>query len=220
MVPYRSNGKAGFDEGFTGAQNESGLFDSTNPKKRIASGTNLKYRATQFKSLESRAMSRTATDWSKESRPGGKALRRAENRPSGEPVWVLQCDCGKTYLCTSSLVRRRKTFECRPCSLAAGKSATHRGSLERLYSVWDNMRRRCSDPKTVGYHRYGGRGIAVHESWQKDYAAFRSYIMSEMGDRPTPKHTIDRIDPDGNYEPGNIRWATQKEQIANRGKGS
>ena len=159
-----------------------------------------------------------ATDWTQVRRGGGVVLYRGANRPSGEPVWVVRCDCGKGYCCTSSLIRRRKTFECRSCSLSAGKSATHRGSKDRLYSVWDNMRRRCSNPKTVGYHRYGGRGISVHESWQKDYAAFRNYILSELGDRPTPKHSLDRIEPDGNYEPGNLRWATQKEQIANKSK--
>ena len=163
-------------------------------------------------------MGRTPTDWTEVRRGKGIVVHRTDNRPNGEPVWVVRCDCGKCYNCTSSLIRRRKSFECRACGLAQGKSAKHRGSRERLYAVWDNMRRRCSDPKVVGYHRYGGRGISVHESWQKDYGAFRSYILSELGDRPTPKHTLDRIEPDGNYEPGNLRWATQKEQMANRSK--
>lgn len=162
-------------------------------------------------------MGRTPADWTQVRRGRGLVLYRTENRPDGSPVWVVECDCGNRYNCTASLIRRRKSFECRPCSLGAGKSATHRGSKDRLYAVWDNMRRRCSNPKTVGYHRYGGRGISVHESWRKDYGAFRAYITSELGERPTPGHTLDRIEPDGNYEPGNLRWATQKEQVANRG---
>lgn len=114
------------------------------------------------------------------------------------------------------MIRRRKTFECRPCGNRAGKAATHRGSKEKLYAVWDNMRRRCSDPRTVNYHNYGGRGIRVSPLWEKDYAAFRTYLNDVLGPKPSENHTIDRIENDGNYEPGNLRWATRKEQQANK----
>lgn len=69
------------------------------------------------------------------------------------------------------------------------------------------MRRRCLDPTFSRYDRYGGRGITVCEAWANSFPAF----LADMGKRP-PGHTLDREDNDGNYEPGNCRWATQKDQ--------
>lgn len=80
------------------------------------------------------------------------------------------------------------------------------------YNAWVNMRQRCRNPKQKWYHKYGGRGITICEEWE----TFDNFIK-DMGKRPTPKHSIDRIDNDGNYEPKNCRWATQHQQVLNMG---
>jgi len=74
------------------------------------------------------------------------------------------------------------------------------------------MRRRCNYPQDRGYKNYGGRGIKVCERWDTSFAAF----LEDMGKAPSPKHSIDRVNNNGNYEPGNCRWATMKEQMQNR----
>jgi hypothetical protein len=79
------------------------------------------------------------------------------------------------------------------------------------YSVWSDMRRRCFTPTHKNYAGYGGRGITVCPRWN----SFTTFL-ADMGPRPSPKHSIDRKDNDGNYEPANCRWATQPEQIRNR----
>lgn len=81
------------------------------------------------------------------------------------------------------------------------------------YQSWASMLGRCCNPNRSHYHRYGGRGITVCERWQHSFQAF----LEDVGPRPTPKHTLDRFpDNNGNYEPGNVRWATRKQQSRNR----
>lgn len=80
------------------------------------------------------------------------------------------------------------------------------------YAAWAAMKQRCENPKAKQYCDYGGRGVTVCKEWSEDFAAFIAYI----GLKPSPSHSLDRIDNNGNYEPGNIRWATKLEQDSNK----
>jgi len=83
------------------------------------------------------------------------------------------------------------------------------------YRAWKSMRDRCTNPKTAGYERYGGRGITLCEDWRGPGGFER--FLAHVGHRPSPKHSIDRIKSNRNYEPGNVRWATAAEQNRNKG---
>ena len=83
------------------------------------------------------------------------------------------------------------------------------------YGVWSAMRRRCYSPGDKDYPRYGGRGIGICERWRTLPSGFPNFT-EDMGPRPSPLHTLDRINNDGNYEPGNCRWATHSEQNNNK----
>lgn len=91
---------------------------------------------------------------------------------------------------------------------------SHGMSRTLIYHVWQSMMQRCYKTTSRRYHTHGGRGIAVCQRWH-DFAAWHADIMAAIG--PCPKgRSLDRINNDGNYEPGNVRWATPKEQANNR----
>lgn len=145
-------------------------------------------------------------------------LSRVENNRHNQPRWNCLCDCGKEkYVVAGNLTSGvSKSCGCLNIevhrAVCIARNTTHglAGSPEHI--TWVNIRQRCENPKCSSYEKYGAKGISVCERWQ----TFENFLI-DMGKKPTPKHTIDRFpDCTGNYEPGNCRWATMKQQQANR----
>jgi hypothetical protein len=133
------------------------------------------------------------------------------------PHWFCLCECGESrVICGTSLVRGlTRSCGClqRESSAKTGKLNSRHGlSKTQEYASWNAMIQRCYNSKLDCWDRYGGRGITVCERWRNSFEAF----LADMGTRPSPRHSIERDDTDGNYEPGNCRWATCKEQQRNR----
>jgi len=132
---------------------------------------------------------------------------------SDRPAWFCRCDCGKELTVRGNFLRSGKSTSC-GCyikeRLHAGLGATHGMSRSTTHKSWDSMIGRCKRQNDPSYQRYGAQGIAVCERWLK----FENFL-SDIGQRPKGK-TLDRFPNNkGNYEPGNCRWATPKEQSNN-----
>lgn len=119
------------------------------------------------------------------------------------------CDCGNYGRVSKFDFEHKKSRMCKSCSRKI-TSTRHGYKDTRIYRIWKGMRTRCYNPNSKDYCYYGKRGIAICERWNK----FENFL-EDMGEPPTNKHSIDRINNDGNYEPNNCRWTTQREQIKN-----
>lgn len=130
--------------------------------------------------------------------------------------WRCKCECGNITDVAGSSLRSGNTKSC---------GCLHKEKMSILkkihglrhsseYYSWSAMRSRCSNPKNIRYKNYGGRGIKVCDEWLNDFVQY----YKDMGPKPSPKHSIDRINNDGDYEPRNCRWATRNEQQRNTGQ--
>lgn len=133
-------------------------------------------------------------------------IRKAEG-PGNK--YVCLCSCGETCSIPARRLQRSDRLATRSCGCAV---KLHGGDKEHPeYSSWRNMRRRCLNPDARDYRHYGGRGIKICQRWLDSFVWF----LVDMGPRPGPGYSIERIHNDGNYDPGNCCWATPHEQMRN-----
>ena len=124
--------------------------------------------------------------------------------------WVCKCDCGTEKVVRSDGLTGGDNVSC-GCKKVE-QLTIHGATGTPEHKIWLNMIERCHWPDHKMFVRYGGRGISVCDEWRNSFSAFFTHV----GARPTPQHSIDRINNDGGYEPGNVRWATKKQQSNNR----
>lgn len=142
-------------------------------------------------------------------------LGRAEKTDKFGAIHVLcKCECGNEVIVRKNAVTGGNTRSCGclASELTAKRNRTHGQSGTPEYETWCRMVKRCSNPNAVNWKYYGGRGIRICPEWRNSFETF----LAHVGPRPSSKHSIDRIDNNGHYEPDNVRWTTADVQAKNR----
>lgn len=154
--------------------------------------------------------------------PGQKFGRLTAVAPTGQSqsgmkTWICVCDCGQQATVIGNNLSKGNTKSCGCLSRdkSAGRMAAlnlkHGATKTRLFKIWTGIVDRTTNPNHDAYERYGGRGIVLSEGW-RDFAVFAAAV----GEPPSAKHSIDRIDNEKGYEPGNVRWVLAQQQAENR----
>jgi hypothetical protein len=144
------------------------------------------------------------------------ALHRTANAvTSRNSVWLCQCDCGNTHATRLSRLRDGTTKSC-GCAWHPEKHGYAKlsdGPRHYLYNLWSGIIDRCTNPNSIGFERYKDRGVC--DRWRDSFPDFLADILAEIGERPSSRYSLDRRDNEAGYKPGNVRWATAKEQAEN-----
>lgn len=149
--------------------------------------------------------------------------------PGRFKMWTCRCICGTIRDVRGTYLEKGQSHSCGCLAkeLIRQKVSIHGDSgfnnktsktetkRHYLYSLWSGIQQRTSNMSNNAWNRYGGRGIRMYEPWLQDYLTFKEWILQNLGERP-PGMSLDRINNNGNYEPGNLRWATPKQQSENR----
>lgn len=151
------------------------------------------------------------------------ALETTRVSPSGQAYWRFRCDCGGEKEIRASHAKSGQIKSC-GCSSGALIGASHtkhgywKGNVSAPeYSAWCLARTRCHNPNNQAFKDYGARGISMCDRWRvgEDGKSGFECFIADMGDRPTPRHSLDRVENDKGYSPDNCRWATRIEQMRN-----
>lgn len=145
-------------------------------------------------------------------------IKKAERKKGcTNALWLCLCDCGRLTIVRSTSLRKGESQSC-GCYRSEywkGKMTSHGKSTSSIAHTWYEMKARCMRASHHAFKNYGGRGIKVCDEWQNDFQAFYDHVsaLPHFGEEG---YSLDRINNNSNYEPGNVRWATAKEQANNR----